>query len=413
MMENKLLFGLRVFALLCFSNITFGQAPDLGITSDFAVFTATGAFGNTGATNITGNIGTNAGALTGFPPGVVTGQIHVVDSVTLQAATDAAIAYSYLDNMTCDTVIGTTFGNNQVLAPKVYCVGALATLNGNLILDGQGNPNALFFFKINGAFSTTSLSTITLIDSAVWSNVYWQINGAVSLGDSSVFAGTILASGAISLLEGASLIGRTISIAGAISLQNNIISIGAQAQNVLPIELLSFSASGVGEDVQLNWATAGETNNNYFTVEHSKDGIYFEKVLQVKGAKNSNTILYYSAIDDKPYTGISYYRLKQTDMNGKFVDENVLEVDYGKSIHVNIYPNPFSSTITMMMQDTLQIPFCTLCIYNAIGEEVMNTIINKQLTVFETGNLPSGIYFYNMLNHTNQVIQSGKLVSQQ
>lgn len=412
-MKSKLGCNIAFLSLLCFPIITLAQAPDLGITSGFAAFTATGAFGNVETTNITGNIGTNAGALTGFPPGVVVGQIYVADSVTLQAATDAAIAYSYLDAMTCDTIIGTTLGNNQVLAPKVYCMGAPATLNGNLILDGQGNPNALFFFKINGAFSTTSLSTITLIDSAAWCNVYWQINGAVSLGDNSVFAGTILANGAISLLESAMLLGRALSIAGAISLQNNVVSIGTQPHNVVPIGLLSFSAGRVGEEVQLNWATASEMNNNYFTVERSKDGTSFEEVWQVKGAENSTTVLHYSAMDDKPYEGISYYRLKQTDMNGKSVYENVVEVDFGKLFHVNIYPNPFKATLTMMTQDTSQITNCTVRIYNALGEEVMNTPINKQLTVFETGNLPSGIYFYKMLNPTNQPVQSGKLISQQ
>jgi hypothetical protein len=412
-MKSKLFFGIRFFALLFFPSIDFAQAPDLGITSGFAAFTATGAFGNIDTTNITGNIGTNAGALTGFPPGVVTGQIHITDSVTLQAATDAAIAYSYLDAMTCDSVIGTTLGNNQVLTSYVYCLGDISSLNGNLVLDGQGNPNSLFIFKINGAFSTTSLSTITLIDSAVWSNVYWQINGAVSLGDSSVFAGTILANGAIGLLESASLMGRALSIAGAISLQNNVISIGTQTPGVLPIALLSFSAGRVGEDVQLNWVTASEINNNYFTVERSKDGTSFEEVIQIQGARNSNTILYYSAMDDKPYSGTSYYRLKQTDMNGKFVYENIVEVDFAKLFKAGMYPNPFSTALTIMINDTIQITHYIVCIYNALGEEVMNTIISKQLTVFETGSFPSGVYFYKMFDNTNTVVQSGKLVSQQ
>ncbi len=412
-MKSSLPLVIGFFALLCFPNVTFGQKPDLGTTTGFALFTATGAFGNVEATNITGNIGTNAGAFTGFPPGVVTGQIHVADSVSLQAATDAGIAYSYLDAMTCDTVIGITLGNNQVLAPNIYCLGGISSLNGNLILDGQGSPNALFIFKIDGAFSTTSLSTVTLIDSAAWCNVFWQINGAVSLGDSSAFAGTILANGAISLLESAFLLGRGLSTAGAISLQNNVVSIGTQATNPLPIELLSFSASRVGEDVQLNWVTASETNNNYFTVERSKDGISFEEILQIKGAKNSNTVLYYSAMDDKPYNGTSYYRLKQTDINGEFKYENVVEVNFKELLTISMYPNPFSTSLTMMIHDTAQITHCTLCMYNALGEEVINTLISKQLTVFETGNLLSGIYFYKMFINTNQVVQSGKLVSQQ
>jgi hypothetical protein len=412
-MKSKLLLRTKVLALLCFSNIIFGQVPDLGINSGFAVFTAIGAFGNLEATTITGNIGTNAGALTGFPPGVVVGQIYVADSVSLQASTDVTIAYDYLDAVTCDSVIGTTLGNNQVLAPKVYCMGAASTLNGNLILDGQGNSNAVFVFKINGAFSTTSLSTITLIDSALWSNIYWQINGAVSLEDGSVFVGTILANGAISLLESASLFGRALSIVGAISLQNNIVTIGTQTSSPLPIEMLSFTAHVVDANVQIYWSTATEINNNFFTIERSRDGIYFDDVLQVQGAKNSNTVLYYSAVDDEPYNGTSYYRLKQTDFNGKFSYEKMVTINFEKIIDCAIYPNPFVTSITIKINSESKNANCILSIYNAFGIEVMNAGINKQLNVFDTGNLSSGIYFYKILNDDNQVMQSGKLLSQQ
>lgn len=53
-------------------------------------------------------------------------------------------------------VIGTTLGNNQVLTPNIYCLGAASSLNGDLILDGEGDPNAIFIFKINGALSTST-----------------------------------------------------------------------------------------------------------------------------------------------------------------------------------------------------------------------------------------------------------------
>ena len=149
-MKSKLLFLIRVLTLLCFPKIIFGQVPNLGITSSFAAFTSIGAFGNIEATNVTGNMGTNAGALTGFPPGILVGQIHIADSITLQATTDLSDAYNNLDALSCDTVIGTTLGDSQILIPKIYCTGAATTLNGNLTLDGQGNPNAIFIFPLIG-----------------------------------------------------------------------------------------------------------------------------------------------------------------------------------------------------------------------------------------------------------------------
>ncbi|MCB0535254.1 MAG: DUF3494 domain-containing protein, partial [Saprospiraceae bacterium] len=175
-----------------------------------------------------GDIGTNVGAFAGFPPGIVAGTIHVTDPVSVQAATDVEFAYSSFAPISCDLVIGTTLGNNQVLSPAVYCLGAASSLNGDLILDGQCDPNALFILKIDGALSTTSFSNVILTNSASACNIYWQINGAVALGESSTFKGTIVANGAISFLEGASLEGRALSRSGAVNMHNNTVDLNSQ-----------------------------------------------------------------------------------------------------------------------------------------------------------------------------------------
>ena len=193
-MKRNFTIIITAIALLFYPKFNFGQAPDLGTTSSFALFTAVGAFNNTGASLVNGDIGTNAGAFNGFPvPGTVIGQIHVADPTSAQAATDVAIAYGDLSAVPCGAVIGSTLGSNQILVPNVYCIGAAATLNGNLILDGQGDPNALFIIKIDGALATGTLSNVMLINSASICNVYWQINGEFDLGDGSIFRGTILA----------------------------------------------------------------------------------------------------------------------------------------------------------------------------------------------------------------------------
>lgn len=214
-----------VSAMLLLPLLSFTQAPNLGSTESFAVFTAVGAFNNDGATVITGDIGTNVGAFSGFPPGVVIGNIHVADPESAQAATDVALVYSYLDALTCGTVLTATIGNNQILTPDIYCIGSAAVLNGNLILDGEGDPNARFIFQIDGALSTSTLASITLINGASICNVYWQVNGAFDLGEGSNFIGTIVANGAITLLEGSSLEGRALTQAGAVELHNNVVSL--------------------------------------------------------------------------------------------------------------------------------------------------------------------------------------------
>jgi len=205
---------------------SFAQAPALGSTSGFALFTSDGAFSNVGnATVVTGNVGNHVGQFTAFTPGTLIGQKHVADEVSTIAAIDVATAYSDLFSLTCGEVIDTLLGTNQVLYPKVYCIGKASTLKGDLILDAQGDQNAVFVFKINGALSTATFSNVVLRNSASLNNVYWQIGGAFSLGDSSVFRGTIIADGALNLLEGSILLGRGLSKAGAISLHNNVVTL--------------------------------------------------------------------------------------------------------------------------------------------------------------------------------------------
>ena len=290
-MKNNLQYALIAVMLFLMLPLSFGQAPNLGSASKFAVFTASGAFNNVGATVIKGDIGTNAGAFSGFPPGVVIGQIHIADGVAAQAAADVNIAYGSISPLACGQVLGVGLGNTQTLAPNVYCTGAASTLNGDLILDGQGNPNAVFIFKIGGALATSTFSSVTLINGASFCNVYWQVNGAVSLGTSSVFRGTILANGAISLANGASLFGRALSTAGAISLDNNTIT------NGIPIPAVITASGAVtfcqGGSVTLTGNIDGVWNTGETTasITVTMSGDYFVTNTDECGVVTSNHII--------------------------------------------------------------------------------------------------------------------------
>lgn len=86
--------------------------------------------------------------------------------------------------------------------------------------------------------------------------------------------------------------------------------------NPLPIELLSFTAVAAGSVVDLRWRTATEQDNAFFTVERSTDAVHFEGILQMPGAGNSQNVIDYADVDRRPLNGMSYYRLRQTDLNG-------------------------------------------------------------------------------------------------
>ncbi|HLP20570.1 MAG TPA: T9SS type A sorting domain-containing protein, partial [Chitinophagales bacterium] len=110
----------------------------------------------------------------------------------------------------------------------------------------------------------------------------------------------------------------------------------------LPVTLVSFEATAkpVLQQVQTKWVTSMEINNDYFTVERSSDGVNFAEVGQVEGAGNSTTNINYVFNDTKPLTGVSYYRLKQTDFDGHFTYSNVVAVAMGEQTAVRMYPNP-------------------------------------------------------------------------
>ena len=207
-------------------------APPLGAATSFALFTAVGAVNNSGPTIVNGNIGTNAGAFTGFPPGVINGNRHVANTLSTRAATDVQTAFTHMSNISYVvplSVYGSTAGVSQTLLPGSYTVSQATTLAGELILDAQNNSNALFFLRVGGALTTGANSMVRLVRGASVNNVYWLVTGRVDLGQTSTFRGTLIVDGAINMILGASLEGRGLSRQGAITLDTNTASLPTAA----------------------------------------------------------------------------------------------------------------------------------------------------------------------------------------
>lgn len=118
---------------------------------------------------------------------------------------------------------------------------------------------------------------------------------------------------------------------------------------VLPIQLVTFSAEAEGEIVNLDWLTAAEINNDYFTIEKSKDASEFFPLELVDGAGNSSSNIEYHTVDKNPYSGISYYRLKQTDYDGRSTFSQTVSVDFKKQKDgFVIYPNPATEDVVLV-----------------------------------------------------------------
>lgn len=216
-MKAKLLHALATVILLTLPAVTYSQAPTLGTAANFVLFTTDGAVSNTGISQLTGNVGTNNGSSTAF--GNVNGVMHDADGASAQCAADLLIAYNNLNSTIPTFFPSPLLGNGKTLEPGVYSISGEASLNLGLTLDAKGDPNAVFIFQINGAFSTNVASEIHLINQAKACNVFWKIEGLVSIAAGTKMKGTIIANNsAILINSGSTLEGRALSTAGAISI---------------------------------------------------------------------------------------------------------------------------------------------------------------------------------------------------
>lgn len=195
---------------------------DFGTVADFIIFTGTGAVANTGVSTVTGNVGSNAGAIAGFgSPSVLNGVIESANAVTLQASLDLAAACAQLQGIppTISDHSG-VFGSiaGETIFTGVYSIAAAVAITGTLTLDAQGDPDAMFIFQITGALNSVAGATVILANGASSDNVFWIAVGAVGLGANTTMIGTAIAyPGAVSLGAGGSIDGRLYATVGAIA----------------------------------------------------------------------------------------------------------------------------------------------------------------------------------------------------
>src|SRR3984957_1182592 len=217
-----LLLGLLINPLSAHAGVTPHLPVSLGTAVNYGVLGGTGVT-NTGDTIINGDLAAGPGGLiVGFPPGTDNGSTHAGDAQAVQAQADVAVAYSAAVGRTP----AASFSGDQngaIFDAGVYNAAAAISLSGTMKLDGQNDPNAVFIFPVNGAVTPAASPTIHLINGAQASNVFWQVNGAVTTGASSSFSGTMMAIGAITLGAGASLDGSALSD-GLVTLADNAIT---------------------------------------------------------------------------------------------------------------------------------------------------------------------------------------------
>jgi hypothetical protein len=230
---------------------TPAKAPPLGAATPFAVL-AGPLVVNSGGSVVRGDLGVSPGTrVDGFPGGkVVDGTIQTTGDTPNRAQQDAAKAYADLAGQQCNVKLSGQDLGGQTLTPGVYCFPATAaTLTGELVLDAQGDPNAVFVFQVGTTLTTAANSRVRVTNSGQDAtegdpsadsrnrqrqslcHVYWQVGVSAAIGSASNFIGTIIAMERIGLAANATIDGRALARTGNVTMSTNAVEL---PQCILP-----------------------------------------------------------------------------------------------------------------------------------------------------------------------------------
>jgi hypothetical protein len=533
-MNKKILYAVTSSVLLL-ANISFGQAPAMGNTVNYVLFTSSGAVGNTGISHITGNIGTQIGAITAF--GNVDGVLNNANAATAIAVADLNALYTQLSStVTTDTHAG-VMGTGEVLTPGVYQIAAAGSIAGELSLDANGDENALFIIKIGGAFTTAAGTEVILLNDAQACNVFWVAEGAIGMAAQTTMKGTLIANNdAVSMAAGGHLEGRMFSTSGAIAIDGTTARLplgcelpvltGSAMPNLGETECFAlFTSNGPLTNTAINFVTgdvgtnAGETvgfdvadvngtihlepnattascandlellhtylNNLLIDIEllypatlgnklvlsphtylldaetvlsdtlflnaqNNEDAVFVlsvngglstsvsATVVLMNGAQAENIFWVVngnvSLNNDATFIGTIVSDNGTIDFamgtvldgralttNGEFTTDNsnvtaptlcsTIGIDsYDQGNAIMVYPNPFNTSFNVDLSQISTSSNIELVLYDVLGKVVLNQSLESTVNQVDTSVLQSGMYFYKVFDH-NGTLQSGRLLA--
>jgi hypothetical protein len=181
--------------------------------------------------------------------------------------------------------------------------------------------------------------------------------------------------------------------------------------NPLPITLLSFNAvwnDARQTEARIFWSTASELNNDYFDVERSADGSFWQHIDRVQGAGTSTQTLNYEILDKNPLNGISYYRLRQVDFDGNATYSHVVALK--KDINgaaISVYPNPAENQFQIAFEGFQSENVSINILDNAgrIVQKISNNVLTNPVQVINTRGFQSGVYNIHVTSEKENFIQ--------
>lgn len=312
-----------------------------------------------------------------------------VDTFFTAGNSDAFIAEYDADGNFVNIVIGGGTDND-------YC--------NDIAVDTLGNVYGIGQFRSTATFNTTNLASSGLDDILFFK--YSSTGGEwFRAGGTDVDRGLSLAVDNNGNLYGTGYFKLTSDFGNT-----NLVTTGGEdafitniGEIIVPVELVSFSASSNTNNIILSWKTATELNNSGFEIQRSKDGITFAKIGFVEGKGTTTRTSSYSFADKSPYSGKSYYRLKQIDFDGTYEYSKVVETGLGLPSTYKVsenYPNPFNPSTNVRIELPVQANV-TLKLYNSIGQIVkiydsQEYAAGSHILRIDASDLSSGVYYYSV-----------------
>ena len=336
-----------------------GNQVPLNTAIGFAVLAGSGIT-NTGATTITGDVGTFPTTTeTGFGSVTLIGTNHIGDAVTQAAKTDLTAAYTNAAGQGLDFPIVADLGTMSPLMPGVYNSSSSIGLTGTVLLDGGGDPDAVFIFQAGSTLTTASGSKVVLINGAQPCNIFWQVGSSVTLGTGSTFVGTIMALTSITDDGGSTIDGRLLARNGAVTLNNTTIARSiCQAAVTTTLSSNPISAGGTIHD---STTLVGVTNDAGGTVtyEYYSDNTCTGSSTSVGSVAVTNGVVPDSSSVNFPAAGTFYWQASYSGDTNNYgatsacISETLL-VNSGSKTNPDLATVLSSSSITVgsSMHDT-------------------------------------------------------------
>ncbi|WP_210821218.1 ice-binding family protein [Micromonospora sp. D93] len=206
-------------------NASAAEPPvPLGTAADFAVLGGMSVT-NTGLSVINGDIGVSPGTtVTGFPPGQLNGVVHANDALAIQGMSDLTTAYNDAASRTTTAVVSDQLGGTTKTTGVYESAEGTFTITGDLTLDAEGDPNAVFIFKTDSTVITGMSSMVNLINGAQSCNVFWQVGSSATLGANSTLRGNLLALTSVTVGAALEVDGRAMVINDTVSIDTSTIT---------------------------------------------------------------------------------------------------------------------------------------------------------------------------------------------